>query len=34
VLGFGDAEINRVLDYLYPALGSDIQQPNKPLMQG
>jgi len=34
VLGFGDDEINRILDYLYPALASEIQQSNKTLMQG
>jgi len=27
VLGFDDGEINRVLDYLYPALANEIQQP-------
>jgi hypothetical protein len=27
VLGFGDGEINRILDYLYPALANEIQQP-------
>lgn len=27
VLGFGDDEINRILDYLYPALANEIQQP-------
>jgi len=26
VLGFGDDEINRILDYLYPALASEIEQ--------
>jgi len=26
VLGFGDDEINRILDYLYPALANEIQQ--------
>jgi len=34
VLGFGGDEINRILDYLYPALASGIQQPHKTLMQG
>jgi len=33
VLGFGDDEINRLLDYLYPALAKEIQQ-LKTLMQG
>jgi len=33
VLGFGDDEINRILDYLYPALANEIQQ-LKTLMQG
>jgi len=33
VLGFGDVEINRILDYLYPALANEIQQ-LKTLMQG
>jgi len=33
VLGFGDDEINRLLDYLYPALANEIQQ-LKTLMQG
>jgi hypothetical protein len=32
VLGFGDDEINRILDYLYSALANEIQQP-KTLMQ-
>jgi hypothetical protein len=32
-LGFGDDEINRLLDYLYPALANEIQQ-LKTLMQG
>jgi len=27
VLGFGDVEIKRLLDYLYPALANEIQQP-------
>jgi hypothetical protein len=27
MLGFGDDEINRILDYLYPALANEIQQP-------
>jgi len=27
VLGFGDDEINRLPDYLYPALANEIQQP-------
>jgi hypothetical protein len=27
VLGFGDEKINRILDYLYPALANEIQQP-------
>jgi len=26
VLGFGDEEINRILDYLYSALANEIQQ--------
>jgi len=29
MLGFSDEEINRVLDYRYPALANEIQQPNK-----
>jgi len=29
VLSFGDDEINRILDYLYPALANEIQQPMK-----
>ena len=33
VLGFGDDKINRVLDYLYPALTNEIEQ-QKTLMQG
>jgi len=33
VLGFGDDDINRILDYLYPALANEIQQ-IKTLMQG
>lgn len=33
VLGFGYDEINRILDYLYPALANEIQQ-LKTLMQG
>jgi len=33
VLGFGDVEISRLLDYLYPALADEIQQ-LKTLMQG
>ena len=33
VLGFGDDEINRILDYLHPALANEIQQ-LKTLMQG
>ena len=33
VLGFGVDEINRILDYLYPALANEIQQ-LKTLMQG
>jgi len=33
VLGFGDDETNRILDYLYPALANEIQQ-LKTLMQG
>jgi hypothetical protein len=33
VLGFGDDEINRILDYLYPALAKEIEQ-LKTLMQG
>jgi hypothetical protein len=27
VLGFGDVEVNRLLDYLYSALANEIQQP-------
>jgi hypothetical protein len=30
VLGFGDDEIDRILDYLYPALANEIQQPINP----
>jgi hypothetical protein len=26
VLGFGDDDINRILDHLYPALANEIQQ--------
>jgi len=26
VLGFGDDEINHILDYLYPALAKEIEQ--------
>jgi hypothetical protein len=33
VLGFGDDEINRILNYLYPALANEIEQ-LKTLMQG
>jgi len=33
VLGFGEDEINRILDHLYPALANEIQQ-LKTLMQG
>src|SRR3990170_4207490 len=33
VVGFGDDEINRILDYLYPALANEIEQ-LKTLMQG
>jgi hypothetical protein len=33
MLGFGDDEINRILDYLYPVLANEIQQ-LKTLMQG
>jgi len=33
MLGFGDAEIDRILDYLYPALANEIEQ-LKTLMQG
>lgn len=33
VVGLSDDEINRILDYLYPALANEIQQP-KTLMQG
>lgn len=33
VLGFGDDEIDRILDYLYPALAKEIQQ-LKNLMKG
>jgi len=33
VLGFGDDEIDRILDYLYPALANEIEQ-LKTLMQG
>ena len=33
VLGFGDVEIDRILDYLYPALVNEIEQLKK-LMQG
>jgi len=29
MLGFTDEEINRILDYLYPALANEIQQPRK-----
>jgi len=29
VLGFDVDEINRILDYLYPALANEIQQPKK-----
>jgi len=32
VFGFGGDEINRILDYLYPALANEIQQ-LKTLMQ-
>jgi len=27
VLGFGGVEVDRLLDYLYPALANEIQQP-------
>jgi len=27
VFGFGVGEVNRLLDYLYPALANEIQQP-------
>jgi len=27
LLGFGGDEINRILNYLYPALANEIQQP-------
>jgi hypothetical protein len=33
VLGFGDAEVDQILDYLYPALANEIEQLKK-LMQG
>ena len=33
ILGFGDDEIDRILDYLYPALANEIEQ-LKALMQG
>jgi len=33
ILGFSEDEINQLLDYLYPALAKEIQQP-KTLMQG
>jgi hypothetical protein len=33
VLGFGDDEIDRILNYLYPALAKEIEQ-LKTLMQG
>jgi type I restriction-modification system DNA methylase subunit len=33
VLGFGDAEVDQILDYLYPALADEIEQLKK-LMQG
>jgi hypothetical protein len=33
MLGFGGDEINRILDYHYPALANEIQQ-LKTLMQG
>jgi len=33
MFGFGDDEINRILDYLYPALANEIQQ-LKTLTQG
>jgi len=33
ILGFGDVEVNRLLDYLYPVLANEIQQ-LKTLMQG
>jgi hypothetical protein len=32
-LGFGEDEIDHILDYLYPALASEIEQLKK-LMQG
>jgi len=30
VLGFGDDEINRILDYLYPVLANETQQHRNP----
>jgi hypothetical protein len=33
VLGFGDDEISRIVDYLYPALANEIEQ-LKRLMEG
>lgn len=33
ILGFNDDEINKLLDYLYPALANEIEQ-LKTLMQG
>jgi hypothetical protein len=33
VFGFGDNEIDRILDYLYPALANKIEQLKTP-MQG
>jgi len=29
LFGFGDDEIDRLLDYLYPALANEIQQPKR-----
>jgi hypothetical protein len=33
MLGFGEAEVDQILDYLYPALADEIEQLKK-LMQG
>jgi len=33
VLGFGEDEVGRILDYLYPALANEIEQ-LKALMKG
>jgi hypothetical protein len=30
MLGFSEVEVNRLLDYLYPALANEIQQPINP----